>query len=71
MCAAYSLTQSGPTLPNLVDDHTWPARLLCGIFQARILEQFAISSSRGSSRPKDQTCVRLLHPLHCRQILHY
>ena len=27
-----------------------------GIFQARILEQAAISSSRGSSRPRDQTC---------------
>ena len=28
-----------------------------GIFQARILEQIAISSSRGSSIPRDQTCV--------------
>jgi len=27
-----------------------------GIFQARILEWIAISFSRGSSRPKDQTC---------------
>ena len=26
-----------------------------GIFQARILEWFAISSSRGSSQPRDQT----------------
>ena len=28
-----------------------------GIFQARILEWIAISSPRGSSRPKDPTCV--------------
>ena len=28
-----------------------------GIFQARILEWFATSSSRGSSRPRDQTCI--------------
>ena len=28
-----------------------------GILQARILEQAAIPSSRGSSRPRDQTCV--------------
>ena len=28
-----------------------------GIFQARTLEQLAISFSRGSSRPRDQTCV--------------
>ena len=33
-----------------------PTRLLCpGIFQARILEWAAISFSRGSSPPKDQT----------------
>ena len=28
-----------------------------GIFQAKILEQFAISSSRGSSQPRGQTLV--------------
>ena len=34
-----------------------------GILQARILERVAISSSRGSSRPRDRTCIcdRLLH----------
>ena len=36
----------------------WPTRLLCPwIFQARILEWFAISFSRGSSWPRDQTHV--------------
>ena len=33
-----------------------------GIFQARILEWVAISFSRGSSRPRDQTCVSCLLP---------
>ena len=32
-----------------------------GISQARILEWVAISFSRGSSQPRDQTCVCLLH----------
>ena len=32
-----------------------PGSSVHGIFQARILEQVAISSSRGSSRPSDQT----------------
>ena len=43
-----------------------PARLLCPWdSQARTLEWVAMPSSRGSSRPRDQT--RGL--LHCRQIL--
>ena len=33
------------------------ALLVRGIFQARILEGVAISSSRGSSQPRDQACV--------------
>ena len=45
--------------------------LSMGILQARILEWVAISSSRGSSPPRDQTyvsCVdrQLLDPLSCR-----
>ena len=28
-----------------------------GIFQAKILEWVVISSSRGSSKPRDQTCI--------------
>ena len=39
-----------------------PGSPVHGIFQARILEWIAISSSRGSSWPRDQTCVScLLH----------
>ena len=34
-----------------------PGSLVHGIFQARILEQVAISYSRGSARPRDQTYI--------------
>ena len=34
-----------------------PGSYVHGICQARILEWLAISSSRGSSQPRDQTCV--------------
>ena len=37
--------------------HQAPLSFIHGIFQARILEQVAISYSRGSSWPKDQTCI--------------
>ena len=48
-----------------------PGSSVCAIFQARILEQDAISLSRGSSRPRDRThisCVscigrQILYPL--------
>ena len=36
----------------------WPARLLCSwTFPGKILEWVAISYSRGSSPPRDQSCV--------------
>ena len=38
-------------------DCSLPGSSVHGIFQARILEWVAISSSRGSSQPRDQTCV--------------
>ena len=38
-------------------DHSQPASSVHGILQARILEWVAISSSRGSSRPRDQIRV--------------
>ena len=34
-----------------------PGSSVCGIFQARILEWVAMPSSRGSSQPRDQTCI--------------
>ena len=38
-------------------DCSLPGSSIHGIFQARVLEQIAISISRGSSQPRDQTCV--------------
>ena len=51
-----SVTQSCPTLCDPMDCSP-PGSSVHGIFQARILECVAISSSRGSSRPKDQICI--------------
>ena len=44
-----------PVLCNTLDCS--PDSSVHGIFQASILERVAISSSRGSSCPRDQTCV--------------
>ena len=38
-------------------DYSLPGSSVCGIFQARILEQIAISFSKGSSQPRDWTHV--------------
>ena len=45
-----------PTLHDPID-HSLPGFSVHGIFQARVLEWVAISFSRGSSRPRDQTQV--------------
>ena len=45
--------------PNLCDpmDYSLPGSSVHGIFQVRILQWVAISSSRGSSQSRDQNCV--------------
>ena len=53
---AHSVTQSHPTLCSPVDC-SQPGSSAHGIFQARILEWVAISSSRESSQSRNQTCV--------------
>ena len=50
------VAQSCPTLCDPMDC-SLPGFSVHGIFQARILEWAAISFSRGSSRPRDQTQV--------------
>ena len=50
------VAQSCPTLCNPMDC-SLPGFSIHGIFQARILEWVAISFSRGSSQPRDQTPV--------------
>ena len=46
--------QSCPTLCNSMDGSP-PGFSVHGILQTRILEWFAISCSRGTSRPRDRT----------------
>ena len=48
--------QSSPTLCDPMD-YSPPGSSVHGISQARILERVAISSSRGASQPRDQTCI--------------
>ena len=50
------LLQSCPTLWDPMDCSP-PGSSVHGILQARILEWVAISSSRGSSPPRDQKCI--------------
>ena len=56
--------QSCPTLCNPMD-YSPPGSSIHGIFQARILEWVATSSSRGSSRPRDQTCICIGRQILC------
>ena len=67
------VVQSCPTLCDPMDC-SLPRSSIHGIFQARVLEWVAISFSRGSSWPRDQTQVshivdRQLWLYHCRQTL--
>ena len=53
---ACSITQSCSTLCDSMDCCP-PGSSVHGIFQASILEWVTISSSRGSSRPRDRPCI--------------
>ena len=55
MCCA-KLPQSRPTLCNPLNCSP-PVSSVHGILQARILEWVAIPFSRGSSQPRDRTCI--------------
>ena len=63
------IAQLCPTLCDPCDpmDCSSPGSCVHGILQARILEQVAVSSSRGSFRLRNQTWI----PLHCRQSLYH
>ena len=50
------VSQSCPTLCDPTDCNLLGFSI-CGIFRARVLEWVAISFSRGSSQPRDQTQV--------------
>ena len=52
----YAESQSCPTLCNSMD-YSPPGSSFHGISQARIQEWVAVSFSRGSSQPRDGTCI--------------
>ena len=58
-----SVAQSCMTLCDAMDCSP-PGSSVHGIPQARILEWVAISSSRGSSGPRDRTRISCIHPLY-------
>ena len=55
-CYCCSVAQSPPTLCDPMDCSPPPSSVH-GTSQARILERVAVSSSRGSSRPRDGICI--------------
>ena len=57
------VAQSCPTLCDPINGSLLGC-VVHGIFQARILEWAAISSSRGSSQPRDQTRVSCIADRH-------
>ena len=61
--------QSCPTLCNPMDCSP-PGSSVHGILLARILESVAISYSRGSSQPRDRTCISCISCIG-RQILYH
>ena len=69
MCT-HLVDQSCSTLCDPVNC-SLPGFSVCGILQARILEWVAVSSSRGSSRPRDQTLVSYVSCTGRQIIYHY
>ena len=63
------VTQLCPTLCHTMDCSP-PGSSVHGILQARTLEWVAMTSSMGSSQPKDQTCVSHISCIG-RQVLYY
>ena len=61
--------QSSLTLCNPMDG-SLPGSSVHEILQARILEWIAMPSSRGSSQPRDQTCVSYISCIG-RQLLYH
>ena len=64
--SVFSVEQACPVHCDAIDCNSLGSSIP-GIFQAKILEQVAISFSRGSSQPRDQTCYSCIG----RQILYH
>ena len=63
-CVHAKSVQSCPTLCDPMDGSP-PGSCVHGILQARTLEWAAVSSSGGSSRPRDQTLVSYVSCIPC------
>ena len=66
ICSMLLLVESCPTLCDPTDCSP-PGSSVHGISQARVIEWVAISFSRGSSQPRDGTCISCID----RRILYY
>ena len=64
------VAQSCPALCDPVDCSP-PGSSVHGILQAKILEWVAMPSSRGSSWPRDQTCISYVSCIGRRVLYHY
>ena len=64
------LLQSCPTLWDPMD-YCLPGSSVHGVLQARILEGVAMPSSRGSSRPRGQTCMSSVSCIVSLVLCHY
>ena len=69
------LVQLLQSCPTLYDSMDWslPGSSVHGIFQARILEWVVISSSRGSSQPRDWapvSCISCIAGVFCLMVRH-
>ena len=69
LCVRAKLLQLCPTLCNCVDYST-PGYSVHRILQARIMEWDAMSSSRGSSRPRDRTHISYVSCI-CRRVFFF
>ena len=69
VCVHAKLLQSCPTLCDPMN-YSLPGSSVYGILQARILEWAVMPSTRGSSRPKNGTCVSYTSCLG-RQVLYH
>ena len=70
MSTMCSVTQLCLTLCSPMD-YSWPGSSVHEILQARKLEWVAISFSRGSSQPRDQTCVSCISCIGRQILYHY
>ena len=68
-CVHAEMLQLCPTVCSPVDCNP-PGSSVLGILQARVLEWVAIPFSRGSSRPRDGTCVSYVSRIG-RRVLHH